>query len=337
MKRAYCLSEDREDTGLRLAIVTLHKFCPGETVILYRPTSSPEFLEWLKSYSAVKLIPFLPEGAKSWNCKPHVMIPLLEQGYEEVIWLDSDILLTRNPNFLFDSSPPELLIGTEEPPSQPYQGSKIRTAWWNLPLGRSYYNTLNSCVVRTTRHHLPLLYRWRELLHDPRYVYLQEQPLRARPLYMMSDQDVLNAIIGSKEFESVPVHLLRAGRDVIHTGRILGHSLSAALASLAHRIPPFLHGTGAKPWYVFDSSFRTNHTAGHTFLRRLLQEISPYLRESRKYRIQVGVDCPWMSKHSLLGVLLRGIGLGHFALPCLPLIAAATLIRSIKKPSYSSF
>lgn len=331
MKRVYCLSEDREDIGLRLAILTLRKFCPDDVVFLYRPNSSLEFIEWLKAFPSVNLIPGLPEGAKSWNCKPHVMIPLLEQGYEEVIWLDSDILLTRNPSYLFDQLPPEVLVGTEEPPSLPNHGSAIRTTGWNLPQGRNYPVTLNSCVVRATKNHLPLLYRWKEMLHDQAYIHMQGQPFHLRPVHMMSDQDVLNALIGSKEFESIPVRFLRGGRDVIHAGGALGHSLSARLAGLFHRIPPFIHGAAGKPWYIFDPAYASHHPRNVTFYRRLLQELSPYVTEARKYRTEVGTPCPWMAKHSIPGVLLRTAGLGHFALRGLPLTTVATAINIVNK------
>ncbi len=334
-ERAYCLSEDREDIGLRLAIVTLREFCPDETVYLYRPSSSPAFLEWLKAFPSVKLIPMLPQGAKYWNCKPHVLIPLLEDGCEEVIWLDSDIILARNPSYLFDNLAPDVLVGTEEPMRSPNQGSAVRATGWKFRLGRNYPVTLNTCVLRATKCHLPLLRKWKELLHNQEYVYWQEQAIYERPVHMMSDQDVLNALIGSKDYESAQVRYLREGRDVIHAGGALGHSLSARFAGLFHRIPPFIHGAAGKPWYIFDPVYRAHHSRWFTFYRRLSQEVSPYVTEARKYRSQVGMPCPWMTRHSPFGVLLRAVGFGHFALRGLPLTAAATLISSSKEWLFS--
>ncbi len=43
-----------------------------------------------------------PEGGFDWNCKPQAMLPLLDQGFEEVVWLDSDILVNGPLGGLLD-------------------------------------------------------------------------------------------------------------------------------------------------------------------------------------------------------------------------------------------
>jgi hypothetical protein len=324
--RIYCLVEDREaeEVGLRFALASLMRACPTARAVVYRPRPSPEFRGWLAEYPRAQLVAELPLGASSWNCKPHTLLPLLEEGADEAVWLDSDIIVTRDPSHLFDGLGPEVLVGTEEPPTSTHQGWGPRTAAWGLTAGRDSPITLNSCVVRVTRSHIPLLHRWRELLADPTYVAAQVRPVAERPLHLMSDQDVLNALLGSAAFARLPVHYLRGGRDVIQCGGAVGYSLGQRLAGLFRSIPPFLHAISGKPWWVFHPEYPKIHTRGFTFYRRLLQETSPYLAAARPLRAEIGIPCPWLDTHSVLGIGLRAMGFGHFALRGLPLTLAAS-------------
>src|SRR5687768_2309052 len=95
---AFCLAEDRADaeTGLRLAVLSLHRHVGDTPVFLYRPSATPEFTTWLSRFSQVTLIPDRPAGARSWNCKPHALIPILTAGFRQAVWLDSDIIVTKD-------------------------------------------------------------------------------------------------------------------------------------------------------------------------------------------------------------------------------------------------
>src|SRR5438093_1278375 len=90
MTRLYCLVEDRrsEEIGLRFAIVSLLRACDTARVVVHRPNPTTDFRKWISGHSRVIFIPELPPTASSWNCKPHVMLPLLEGNVDEVIWLD---------------------------------------------------------------------------------------------------------------------------------------------------------------------------------------------------------------------------------------------------------
>jgi hypothetical protein len=327
MSRIYCLAEDRatEEIGLRLALLSLLRSCATAQAVVYRPNPSPAFRDWLaRRAPQVRIIPEMPAGASSWNCKPHVLLPLLEAGYSEAIWLDSDLIVTRDPSDVFSGLGPDDVVGTEEPASSLNQGSALRAAGWGLPPGRSFPVTLNTCVLRVTPEHVPLLRRWRAMLEDPIYTAAQARPLWERPVHLMSDQDVLNALLGGEQFEHVPVRFLRGGVDVIHCGGALGYSLRQRVAGVFRRLPAFLHAIASKPWAVFTPEYQARHSRWFNFYRRLLQETSPYVAAARELRADVGLPCPWLGAGSWLGRGLRVAGFGHFALRGLPLTVAAS-------------
>jgi hypothetical protein len=330
---AFCLSEDRADceTGLRLAILSLSKYCPGTAVYVYRPPLNPQFASWVDRFPQVTLIPEAPAGANTWNCKPQALKPLLAAGHRQAIWLDSDIIVTRDCRPLFADLDDSVLGITQQPTSLPDQGTEIRARGWNLEIGRRVPFTLNTSVVRVTQFHAQLLDRWIECLADPRYISAQALPLEQRALHMMSDQDVFNALLGAKEFADIPLKVLASGTEIIHCGGALGYSLSERIRCLAKPKPTFLHATSGKPWLWLGGTPHWSQPGIFGWHRRLLQELSPYVFESRQYRNQLDEDASWMDRHTGLGRLLRFFGLGHFALRGLPLTLAATAMNGVKK------
>ena len=103
------------------------------------------------------------------------------------------------------------------------------------------------------------------------------------------------------------------------------------IGGLFHRVPTFLHAISGKPWWVFRPEYRSAHSFRFTFYRRLLQETSPYVRESRRYRSRIDLQCPWMDYRSFSGSILRLIGFGHFALCGLPLSLIATAAVGLRQ------
>jgi hypothetical protein len=289
-------------------------------------------MEWLGTFSKTTLIAEMPAGARGWNCKPHVLLPVLSLGYETVFWLDADIIVTRTSTAVLFGRREQEIIVAQEPRSLPHQGTGPRTRGWGLPVGREFAATLNSAVLGVGPSHRPLLEKWRELLTSPLYKETQMLPLEERPLHLKSDQDVLNALVGTVEFSSWPIRILQSGREIIHAGGALGFSLAERLRYLLHPLPAFLHGTAGKPWHLLGSNPYWSEKRGYFWwYRRLLQETSPYVAESRRYERELGEAAPWMHYYTPLGLLLRALGLNHHALRGMPLAAAATIIERVRK------
>ncbi len=327
----FCMAEDRpEDTSLRLALLSLRTQCPTVPLTLFRPDPSQEFRAWLADFPQVTLVVQRLPGATNWNCKPHVLLALLDQGCEEVVWLDSDLAFARPFTYLFDGLSPETLVVSEDMRFAVPRGTLVRTTEWQLPVGKVYPMTINSCVLRVTACHRPLLARWCELMATPQYQAAQAEAYWNRPLHLRGDQELLNALLGSREFAQVPVRFLQGGRDIIHcSGRGRSFSTRERLRGLFSPIAPILHNLSAlKAWQILDSSPAAKPE--NAFTERLFLEISPYLTLARRYEAELAPHTAWLRYRSALGSLLRALGCGHYALPGLPLIAALSVWRIIQ-------
>jgi hypothetical protein len=329
----YSFADDRPDSeqGLRLAIASLVSSNSIAQIVCHKPWSSSSFDAWACRYANLVLHAHRPDGANSWNCKPHALIPLLEAGADQVAWIDSDMLVTSNPDIVFKRYPTNALIVTEEPDFAQYPDAASQAEAWGWKPGNRHMELINSSVVRATAVHLPLLRRWRDALADPRYVHVQTLPFSQRPRHMLSDQDVLFSLLGSYDFRDIPVIVLKGGIDIIHCGGALGYSLSMRLSGLGRPLPTFLHAIAGKPWWVLSDTYRQCHSAWFSFYRGLLQETSPYVREARKYRDKIEMPMPWLERHTLLGRALNCAGFGNHALTGMPLTLAAMFLKLIRR------
>jgi hypothetical protein len=333
MSLTFCICEDRvaEEAGVRLAIASLRRHSPTSDIVVYRPNATAAFSRWVEAMGKVTLIGSQPAGASSWNCKPHALLPLLREGRQNVVWVDSDIIAARSCDAVFHRMRDDEIGICEEYRAASLQGSDLRVRGWGFTVGRSFPRTLNTAVLRVTPRHVPLLERWQELLSDPSYAASQVIPLHKRPAHQWGDQDVLNALLGSAEFADVPVHLLKTGKDIAHCSSATSYSLGERVGGLLGPIPVFLHAQGAKPWVVLDADRirRAPEYASKSMM--LIQEMSPYFAVSTSYRDSIGMRSEWMDYKSTAGRLLKLVGFGHFAVAGLPLTVAATAAKALKR------
>ena len=329
-RRAYCLSEDRPgaETGLRLLVLSLGRFDPGVPVYLYRNNCTPSFKAWLAAIPGMHLLEHTPEGGFDWNCKPQAMLPLLDQGFGEVVWLDSDILVNGPIGRLLDSVPPEHLVMAQDSPASVVGDYTIasRTRAWDWTPRRELGMTLNTCILRITAHHVALMQRWRELLECERYRAQAALPIQHRKVGFISDQEVLTALLGADEFAAVPLRILRTGSELVHSAGPLSFSLGDRWRWITHGPPLALHATTGKPWNILRPAFAKDRRGRYT---QLAQELGPYVSAARSYRDQLEPgERDWLGFSTAAGCFFRALGFGHSALRGLPLTVAATALAA---------
>jgi hypothetical protein len=328
MRTVFCIAEDRAgaEIGIKLALLSLARHCPGASTVVYRPASAPGFPEWVAGLGGVRLEERPLPGAEGWNCKPHALLATLENEGEDtqVVWVDSDLVVTSDLTALLASEDPQRLVVTEEPWSAAHQGSEVRTRGWGLPVGRRLGRSLNSCVVRVTRSHVPLLIRWKEMLSDPEYVRRAKESVETKPPHLWSDQDVLSALLGSTEFAGTPLRMLRHGVEILHTGGGLAFSLGERLGGIFKPLPVVLHAIGVKPWVLLGGRREPGWFA---WFRRLMQETSQYVVHVRRYRGAVGEPMDWCDRRTGPGLAINALSFGNWALRGLPVTVVCRLIR----------
>lgn len=247
------LYEDRASdvVAVKILVASLRRHSPSVEMDVTLPPATERDRQWFESQPNVRFRTEVPGLGRGHNVKPAVLRRALDEGADEAIWIDSDIVVVRDFRPLYEGVSPESIGVVEETFGVPYQGGTVRTAGLGLPVGRPMRMTANSCVTRVTSHHRPLLDAWEDCLRRDDYVRTQTQPLAMRAIWLKGDQDVLTGLLGSRQFASVPIHWLRRGRHVAHCFQLggVGYNVLERVHNIAVRSTPvFAHSCGDRPW-----------------------------------------------------------------------------------------
>lgn len=325
-----CIAEDRilDETGVKLLLRSLTKWCAEQPVMLWFPCADAEFAAWLAHYPNITLMPGRLEGAKGWNIKPHAMLAALHGGAEEVWWIDSDVIVTKN--FLQDYRhvPPGQFIVAEEALYGNLDRDGYRAREWGFQVRRPFPFCLNSGVMRASAAHVPLLEFWVAQLGSARYLAAQDKPASERPVHLIGDQDVLTACL-SGPFADVPVRCLYRGKDIIQYFGPAGYTPLERLRHALFGLPAFIHSMGAaKPWRA---AVPFNHRNAAAVFDALYAELSPYKAAAKDFKVDFGPQWAANDRRTCLGSLLRVFGFGNAALTGLPLALAYSASRWVKR------
>jgi len=337
LQSTICVNEDREtwEPSLRVLLRSLSLHCPEMAISLFYPFANQAFLRWLGAYPQVQLQPDRLKNGYGWNVKPQAIMQLLDAGFDEVIWIDSDVFVTRDIRPLFHALDEAVFVATEATCSldrNDHDGAGRRAQLWQLSVGRVLpWASLNSGVLRATRRHYPLLKRWWELLQSDAYQSCQqkEEEMRKRPIHMRGDQDVLTALLTSTEFAHIPLKTLRRGKHIVQFDGVWGYTTAERLQSLLGDGPTFIHSMGCKPWVARWESQRRNGLI--EYLKMVYLDVSPYTLSAAKFKEDLGCETRWLCAHYKFSAILRSLAMQHPALTGLPMAVFLDIARLIKR------
>jgi lipopolysaccharide biosynthesis glycosyltransferase len=254
---------------------------------------------------------------------------MIDQGFEEVIWIDSDIIVSRSAAAVFSGLKSDALLATEDALGDERDDrDALRARLWGLPVGRVLPFGLNSGVLRVTKDHYRLMERWWELLQSNVYQEFQRRAWRQRPIHMLGDQDVLTALLTSEEFSEIPVRILRRGRHILQFNGVYGYTVAERMRNLLGDRPAFIHSFGGKPW---SETWLPEPSIGlREYIKKLYLDLSPYTLSAMRFTHGMGSDTEWMKPHYLLSRIMRALGMGCPALVGMPMAIFADLTRIVK-------
>ena len=326
-----CVAEDRqsEEIAIKLLLLSLSRHCPDIPVDLFFPPANAEFQQWLQQFPQVKLRTTKFSGVAGWNVKPYALLLLLEEGQDEVWWIDADVIVSRDFRQAIGTLTDSTLVITEEALYGQYRDDSYRARAWGFEVGRVLPFNLNTAVVRVTAAHLPLVRQWRSLLETEPYQQAQKLPFEAKPFHLFGDQDVLTALLASQEFTDIPLKILERGTGIIQYFGPAGFTLKERVTCAIEGLPPFIHCQREKPWRKAESP--PDWRDKRRYLEYVQVEVSPYSYLATQYKNQIDADLEWLKPRSNLGHFLQISGLGSPALTGMPIALLYSLSRLYKK------
>lgn len=291
---------------------------------MFFPDALPDFAEWARKFDRVTLHTQRISGDFSkYDVKPHALLTLLDRGFDDVIWIDSDIIVGPGFDTLFDGLPRDVLVVTEEALGPSHEDpDAVRCRLWGFPVGRVLPFCVNTGVMRVTGQHRSVMERWRELLDSAPYREAQQKDWSDRGVHMVSDQDVFTALLSSRECADVPLKLLKRGADVLQYFGLYGYTVRERLHHLLHGLPPIIHSMGHKPWWPAGE----RKPGGYARFMDLYLQMSPYTQHAQRYGEDLVSD-DWIKAVSPLARALRAAAFGSIPLSGMAMAMAADGLR----------
>lgn len=331
MKSTICVAEDRRicEVSLKLLLLSLKLHYPEVTVNLRYPAAENGFLSWVKNCPRVRLQTSPLSSGQGWNVKPSAILSLIDEGFDEVIWIDSDVIVIGNIARIFSQLSSDMFVATEDALGDDRDDrNALRARLWGFKVGRVLPFGLNSGVLRVTRAHYGLLTRWRELLQSNTYQESQKRAWKQRPIHMLGDQDVLTALLTSEEFSRIPIQILRRGKQILQFNGVYGYTVAERIGNLMGQNPVFIHSFGGKPW---SEKWRPDPSNGlREYIKKVYLDLSPYTLSAAQFKDELACDTEWMEPHYPLSRFLRTVGLGSRELVGLPIAAIMDMARAAK-------
>src|SRR5450432_3853927 len=109
-----CTYEDRPSdlVGVQLLVSSLPRHVPGVPVHVACPAPGAELASWLRASPGVTLDETHDDRLRGWNVKAGLLTRLLDAGHEEVLWIDSDVIVAGDFRSLIPDA--TSLVVTEE-------------------------------------------------------------------------------------------------------------------------------------------------------------------------------------------------------------------------------
>jgi hypothetical protein len=142
---------------------------------------------------------------------------------------------------------------------------------------------------------------------------------------LTSDQALLTALLGSREFGGVSLDYIRIGRHIAQCAGSSGYRPLDRIRDLFRGLPPLIHCIGRKPW---DAGNRPNGMRG--LLAHVATDVSPYVLAARRTAKDLDMCRPWMEAQTSLGALLRRLAFDDPGMAGLPLALPHTVLTQIE-------
>ncbi len=320
-------------TGLKLAVLSLARHSPDLPVIAWVPGAPEPFLRWAAGRDGLSVRTDRTglTGA-GWNVKPSVLLSAFDEGHDEALWFDTDMLVTGDLAARLAQAPPDVLVATQEYYWGHHQGTPRRTTGLGRRVSRVFPSTVNTCLLRVGRAHLDLVREWSRVLASPEYVQAQSLSAQDRPLHFWSDLDVLTGLLGSTEFAHVPVDQLRRGTEIAQCYGPSGFTVRERLR-VGSGAPLVIHAMGAKPWAPPAPGAGADGVLGRlrAEVEAVHQDLTPFVAAAAEYADALDEDTSWLTPRTRVGSVVRRALPGHPAWQELPLALVDSGQRAVRR------
>jgi hypothetical protein len=305
--RCFCAFENRKSAfiAVKLLALSMERHCRNYTLFLGLTEDDAAFSDWLARRAPHVMLVRLQvpsAGASLKHVKPLMMLHLFERGITDITWLDTDMLVLRDLEPLLAPLPDDAVLVAQEELGDGFEHNPTLLAHYGLQPSRRLEFHVNSCVIRATLRHKPLMEKFLAGLLDPVFVAQQSKAPEEKIHDFAFEQNILEVLLSGADETwkpAFPVRFIPKGPGIIQELGVTTYKLRYRLRNglrLGH--PWLVHIPGDKPW-TRDARVRQYRAA------------SVYSAFAETYRDEVEEDMSWANSAGASSRIARWLSLGQ--------------------------
>ena len=304
--KCFCTFENRPESwiGLKLLALSLERQCRDFTLCVGVLEGQEELAEWLRRrapHAVTVPVPAFRDAWSIWSVKPRLMLQLFAQGYTDVTWLDADLIVLRDLAPLLEPLDADTVLMAREL-DYPFEFNRPVLEAYGMEPRRELAGGVNTCLMRMTPRHAPLLEKLMECMGAPFFREQTGTPGERRMIKWHYDQTIMELLLTCGDAEWTPtaaVELIPAGSGVIQELGVTRYYLRDRLRNgLGLNRPWLVHCLGMKPW--------DRHPRA-----RSVRAASVFSAFAEQYRDEVDEPMPWANAGGLSSRVGRVLSLGQ--------------------------
>lgn len=306
--RYYCTFENRKSAfiGLKLLALSLEEHCRDFTFFVGITGKAPQLSDWLSRHAPHAVLVHLDDfkkGSSLKHVKAVLILALFDRGITDVTWLDTDLLVLRDLEPLLAPLAPDTILVAQEDMGRDFEFNRTLLNHYRLkPLRRLEFH-VNSCVIRATIQHRPLMERFLACLLDPVFVEQQSKSEAEKIPDFAFEQNIIEMLLSSSDdtwHPAFPVEFIPKGPGIIQELGVTTYKLRNRLRNgLGLRHPWMVHVPGVtKPWNTDARSRRARAAC-------------VYSAFAEAYRDRVEEDMSWANSAGLSSRIGRLLSFGQ--------------------------
>jgi hypothetical protein len=263
-----------------------------------------DMIEWLGRHAPnAVIVPIPPFSSPSaiWQVKPVLILHLFSQGIRDVTWLDADLIVLRDLEPLFATLDEKTVMLAREF-DYPFEFHETVMEAFQMRPGHPLQGCINTCMIRVTVEHEPLIRKLLECIDTPFFVEQTSTPPPQRKIKWHYDQTVMEMLLCSVNENwnyTAPIRLVPAGAGFIQELGVTRYGIGDRLRNgFGLNRPWLIHCLGVKPWDPREEA-------------RKYRTLSVYSAFASSYRQEVEEPMPWARSKGWQSLIGRWLSFGQ--------------------------
>ena len=253
--------------GLAVLIASLGEHMPDVPLVILHTKPCENVKKFAKKFGPQCIFKEVCESEyRRWYSKPNAISLMLNEGYERVCWIDSDILIAKNCEEILFPSNDDVVRTAQSVNGPPCNPERHRLFFGCAPKFDPGVS-ISSSIVSVTKNHRSIIELWQKLIVNGKNIIEKNSEI------LFGDQEILETAIMNISDNNIVFSPILDEVEHLICSKSIG--IRGSTRSILRKPPPLIHAPFYKPWWPLDRAYE--------YGSRAYLDSVPYTVEARRF------------------------------------------------------